>query len=431
MSLVEPSYLDTLASAVVDSLVVAADPQAPESSIFYWDRGLPYTQAVVDAAREVDDPEIRDLAAALLADTRDPKANAALHAALVVVAAAPPTERIRTLFARGWQAESNCRLGSHLGRLYGVQPIARWYSYEELRALPPGPSQSDPERAEVLVVVPFRDRTPDRTRLRNLLACLLALRDQSAARETYRVLVVEADSEPRCRETIEPYADDYLWVRKEGLFNKSWAVNAGVVNAGFEPEVICILDADVLADREFVTRNARRFTRPGTMGHLSYRDMWCLDAESTAWAVEQRLAHGNAQVDPDRLRAFVLRRPPGCCVWVRRSVFLRIDGMDERFEGWGGEDNDFSYRMDINSAFDHYGDRLLHMYHPSSALLRADGELLNAHIPALSWKPGSPIGDPRRFADGSSAATYDGEVRLATTMLHRDTEVTDGKADTA
>jgi hypothetical protein len=54
--------------------------------------------------------------------------------------------------------------------------------------------------------------------------------------------------------------------------------------------------------------------------------------------------------------------------------------------------------MDIKSAFDHYHDPLLHMYHPSSAVLREDGELVNAHIPALSWGPSAePIGDVHRF----------------------------------
>ncbi|MFG1847960.1 glycosyltransferase [Micromonospora carbonacea] len=428
MSLVQPSHPQTLASAVADSLVVAADPQAPESSIFYWERGRPYTRAVVDAVRDVDDAEVRRLAEALLADTRNPRAYAALHRALTALAAAPPSDKVAALFAHGWRAESNCRLGSHLGALYGTRPVRRWASFEELRTLPPGPPPGDPARAQILVVVPFRDRTPDRTRLRNLLACLASLRDQSAPREEYRVLVVEADTEPRSQQVIEPYADDYLWVHKDGLFNKSWAVNVGVVNAPGDPEVVCILDADVLADRDFVARNARRFNRPGTMGHLSYRDMWCLDAESTAYAIEQRLAQGSAQVDPDRLRAFVLRRPPGCCVWVRRSAFLRIDGMDERFEGWGGEDNDFSYRMDTNSAFDSYDDPLLHMYHPSSALLRADGELINAHIPALTWRAETPIGDPKRFVDGPAPASYDGEVRLATQVM---TGITEREASSA
>ena len=72
--------------------------------------------------------------------------------------------------------------------------------------------------------------------------------------------------------------------------------------------------------------------------------------------------------------------------------------MDERFEGWGGEDNDFAYRLDTYSAFDSYNDPLLHMYHEPSAALRTDGELLNADIPRLSWKPGNVIGDIHRFA---------------------------------
>jgi GT2 family glycosyltransferase len=85
-------------------------------------------------------------------------------------------------------------------------------------------------------------------------------------------------------------------------------------------------------------------------------------------------------------------------VWVRTSAFHRIGGMDERFQGWGGEDNDFAYRMDTHSAFDQYRDPLLHMYHPSSAVLREDGQLINAHIPALTWGPGHDIGDIGRFA---------------------------------
>jgi hypothetical protein len=71
--------------------------------------------------------------------------------------------------------------------------------------------------------------------------------------------------------------------------------------------------------------------------------------------------------------------------------------MDERFEGWGGEDNDFAYRMDINSPFDSYDDRLLHMAHPPASVLDEDGELPNAAIPGLSWSPGQDIGRIDRF----------------------------------
>jgi hypothetical protein len=83
-------------------------------------------------------------------------------------------------------------------------------------------------------------------------------------------------------------------------------------------------------------------------------------------------------------------------VWVRTAAFHRIGGMDERFEGWGGEDNDFAYRFDILNTLDSYNDLLLHMYHPASS--REDGELTSAAVPPLSWSPEQPIGRLDRFA---------------------------------
>jgi hypothetical protein len=111
----------------------------------------------------------------------------------------------------------------------------------------------------MLIIVPFRDRSGDHTRLRNLLACLLALRDQSYPRSGYHVTVVEADQEPRWRHVIVPHADHYLFAEDRGPFSKSWAVNVGAVRTPGRPEVLCILDADVLADRDFIARNASRF----------------------------------------------------------------------------------------------------------------------------------------------------------------------------
>ncbi|MHC3470928.1 glycosyltransferase family 2 protein [Streptomyces sp. 7R007] len=391
-----PTDLQTLASAVVTTLAVDADPQAREASIFYWERGRDHRRAVVEAAGRTGDEAVGRLVADLRQRPADPTPHHALIRQLVKTAEQGTSPALAALFERGWQAEANSRLGYHLGRAY-TAAAPDLLTHEDLRARPPGPRLRDDDRPEVLVVVPFRDRGPGR-RLRNLLACLQALRDQSAPRDLYHVVVVETDDTPRWREALSAYTDHYQFACKPGTFNKSWAVNVGVVNAPGRADIVCILDADALVDRDFVARNTARFQRPGVMGHLSYRDMWCLDETSTRRAIDQRLGQQAGQVDPETLRAFVLRRPPGCCVWVRSSAFHRIGGMDERFEGWGGEDNDFAYRMDIHSAFDHYHDPLLHMYHPSSAVLRADGELVNAHIPALSWGPSAAlIGDVHRF----------------------------------
>jgi len=392
MSFLRPADRTILATAVADSLVVAADPYARHSGLYYWELARPWTSAVADAVRKADDLTIRSLGERLLDDPADPAGHAELRSALVERGGEPATA---VIFDLAWQAECNSRMGYHLGPLHdrGAVPV----SADELASLPPGARLTSPAAAEVLVVIPFQDRGTERRRLRNLLACLLALRDQSFPRERYQVTVVESDEEARWREVITPVADHYLFARKPGAFNKSWAVNVGVENTPGRAEVVCILDADVLADRDFIARNAVRFQRPGTGGHLTYRNMLCLDPTATAWAIRERLGRREAEAAPGGLRGFQLRRPPGCCLWVRTGTFRRVYGMDERYEGWGGEDNDFAYRFDFAAAFDSYDDWLLHMHHPPSSLLMDDGELVNAHIPALSWRPEEPIGRLDRF----------------------------------
>ena len=400
MSLLQPTDGAVYARAVVDNLVVASDPDARRSGLYYWELARPWTSALEAAVTTAADPIIRTRAGKLLADPGDPPRYAALYQTLAEYGERPA---LAEMLAIAWQAECHSRIGFHLGARY-TRDTAAPVTAGDLQSLPPGvplPGGTDPE---VLIVVPFRDRDTGGERLRNLLACLLALRDQSFPRVGYRVTVVESDDRPRWRDVVARYADHYLFAPKPGPFNKSWAVNVGVVHTPGDAQVLCILDADVLCDRAFIARNVARFRRPGTAGHLPYRDMFCLDASATAWAIRQRLLQGTPEVDPDGLRGFLLRRPPGCCVWVRAAAYHRIGGMDERYEGWGGEDNDFMYRLDFSAAVDSYRDWLLHMRHPPASVLQEDGELVNAHIPALSWRPDAPIGQLDRFVAAGTRA---------------------------
>lgn len=392
MSVLKPTDPTVLASTVVDSIVVAVDPDARRSGMYYWELARPWTQAVAGAVDASTDPQVRSLSRRLLDDPADPGAYRVLHSALAGRAGDPA---IGELFDLGWRAESNSRVGYHLGSQYTRSTDV--VTADELAGQEPGPRLPAGATPELLVVIPFRDDQSGH-RLRNLLATLRSLRDQSLPREHYRVTVVECDVAPRRAEVIDRFADTYLFAPKPGKFNRSWAVNTGVENSPGRPAVVCLLDADVLADRDFMARNAARFRRPGTGGHLPYRNMTCLDPTATNWGIRHRLQHGAPQARPEGLRGFHLRRPPGCCVWVRADTFRRVGGMDERYEGWGGEDNDFAYRFDMAAPFDVYGDWLLHMSHPPASELRDDGELVNAHIPALSWPPDAAIGRLNRFA---------------------------------
>ena len=162
----------------------------------------------------------------------------------------------------------------------------------------------------------------------------------------------------------------------------------GVANSPGSAKAVCILDADVLTDRDFVVRNADRFRQPGTGGHVPYRDILCLSPAAASQAIGERLYAGRAEPDFDSLSGFTLRHPMGCCMWVQDGALHRAGGIHERYEGWGGEDNDLAYRLD----------RLLHLYHSPSSELRDNGELVNAHIPPLNWRPGQAIGLLDRFS---------------------------------
>jgi hypothetical protein len=392
-----PSDSAVLATAVVDNLVISVDPDAPASGIYYWEIARPWRDAVVAAVLACEDEVVGTLGASVLAVPADPARYQALHAALL-----DRQGRVRSvdeILHLGWRAECNSRLGHVLGNAYTPGESVS-VSTSDLRELPATQGLPAGASPEVLIVIPFRDRTPGGgDRLRNLLACLRALRDQSYRRNNYQVTVVETDDRSRWRDVIAPLADNYMFAPKADSFNRSWAVNVGVQNTPGPNEIICIQDADVLADREFVARNAARFTGPGTMGHHPYRDMLCLDHDSTWLAIRQRLFDRAPDADLDRLRGFTLRRGPGCCVWVRADAFRRVNGMDERYEGWGGEDIDFNYRFGFDAAYDAYHDTLLHMRHPASSALRDDGQLINAHIEPMSWHPDEPIGRSDRFVN--------------------------------
>lgn len=121
--------------------------------------------------------------------------------------------------------------------------------------------------------------------------------------------VVESDVEPRSRKLLEPLVDRYVFAPKTGLFNKAWAVNVGVVDAARDTPYVCVLDADILVDRHFLTRNTARLDAGDHGTHLPFRWSLSLDEESTRYAIEHRTLGGAADVPDSTLRGLLLREP--------------------------------------------------------------------------------------------------------------------------
>jgi hypothetical protein len=257
---------------------------------------------------------------------------------------------------------------------------------------------------EVLVAIAFRDRAGGR-RVRNLLACVAALRDQTFPAGRVTVAVAEADDEPRWRHLIEPVVDRYLFIRNEDRFNLSWAINVAVMNSAPQAAYLCLLDADILADRSFLQRNVTRLHTGEHDAHLPFELMTCLDEPSTALALRRRCEQGEPDVDAADVRALLLHHVYGPCVWVRRELYERVGGLDERYRGWGGEDDDFYARLQIAGTVVSFTDQLLHLAHPRPPMQHDDGRPFNAHIPPLSWTGaagfGRVAGPSRVVAEGS------------------------------
>jgi hypothetical protein len=390
-SRIRPADPERLASAVAGAVVTSVDEGAKAANIWYWHRAQPLFAVVTDQIAACAGYEMSVAAEELRAAPADPAAYRRLHG-LVVEALDESPESVAPIIDAAWTVLTKSRLGHHLGPAYQPGPDLGLADFAGRtgRACRPGLVADDPD---VVVVIPFRDRGEGGHRARNLLACLLALRDQTFDRDRYRVTVVESDSKPRWRETMSQYADEYLFAEKAGPFNKCWTVNVGVQHSAGQAELICLLDADHMVDADFLARNVARFQRPETGAFLPYRDVIYLDSSASAWAIDERCGRGRSDVDWNGLRGFLVHRAPGGCVWLRQDVFEGIGGLDERYEGWGKEDLDLLLRLQLATAVYYFEDSMLHLHHPPSHALAG-----NAHIPWLSWVPEAPIGRLDRFA---------------------------------
>src|SRR5580658_9502837 len=409
--------IPVLAQRLADYVVLAVAPEVPLIAADYWQLSAEFYRRVHAFAKVCADNGAGSEYRGLLGCPADPAAHRAFRAAAQRSLSGRGDLRLKAA-ALIAEADSQIWIDHWLGERY--QADCDEFGLDRLGQLP-DPVRPADASASVSAIVPVRDRDRGQ-RLRNLLACLHALADQDFAPGQARITVVETDTHPRCRDLIEPLADRYLFAYKDGLFNKSWAVNLGLRAAGAAgesgtPKLTCVLDADILVDRSFLARNAGRFDDPAHHAHLPFRWSLSMDGPATDRAIWHRIGARAPEVASDALRGLLLRETPGACLWVRTEVLHRIGGFDERYEGWGGEDDDVAGRLGQVVSLTRFDDPLLHMDHPRPQMAHPDGRPMNehlsgSHLTADCWTARDGFGDPGRFlpvtsgepARGSQAA---------------------------
>ncbi len=183
----------------------------------------------------------------------------------------------------------------------------------------------------------------------------------------------------------------HVWQADEG-FRAGMARNRAC--AGAEGDLLIFLDGDCLALPDFVQTHVllaeNGWFVAGNRVLLSPALTEAVESgreDPLRWRAGQWLAHRfNGQVN--RLLPLARlgdaawrRRSPTdwklartCNLAVWRSDFLRVNGFDERFDGWGFEDSDFAVRL-IRSGVKLKSGRLatgvLHLWHPENDRERA------------------------------------------------------------
>jgi N-terminal domain of galactosyltransferase len=179
-----------------------------------------------------------------------------------------------------------------------------------------------------------------------------------------QVIVVEQDTVSRL--DALPFGTAYI-AYNAGPFNKGWGFNIAARLA--RNPILIVGDADVIAPQTLADGVER--CRQGAVAVKPYREIVDLTPEETG-----RVRGGEWAFSPTRPKDSPRSREgqhefvvfAGGLFVIRRDAYLRIGGFDERFLGWGGEDDAMSARirrMGIPTE-EIVTQPALHLWHPRS-----------------------------------------------------------------
>lgn len=192
----------------------------------------------------------------------------------------------------------------------------------------------------ITLVTTFRAR--DAQRVRNL-ETILRWYEQMPH---WELLVIEQDREPHLDSSAWSASARHVFLPNSGPFNKGWGMNTGARLAANDVLLFC--DADLLLPLTAL-QTGENLARRRVAAVNPYDRLIELDEDET----EALLRADPTQIAPDfdapRARSERGNREqlPFCggAFFMRRSMHRQLGGFDERYLGWGGEDDALSTKL--------------------------------------------------------------------------------------
>ena len=212
-----------------------------------------------------------------------------------------------------------------------------------------------------------------------------------------QIILAEHSSEPD-QDLVVPAGIRRIHVRSETGFNKAAACNAGFREA--QASVVGFIDADMVLNPAALLGCFKRVMlndeviRPfGSLVELS-------QVESAKYLQAGSLPAGDYSLRDDSRGSEHIPACGGAFV-IRSERYLKAGGMDERFLGWGGEDNAFGMALDLigSNSLLLKAEPAFHLWHQRTQASRYEHENYEKNLELLSWWQAATAETQKQWAD--------------------------------
>ena len=208
---------------------------------------------------------------------------------------------------------------------------------------------------DMSIIVPF-SRQDDNSVL-NLRSVVASLNTQTLERNRYEIILVEAAKVPDVSRKPPKGCKAVFAYCPDLLFPKCWAFNVGSRHA--HARVLVFHDADILSPDTMLESILDKIGKavPAVKPSYTVRNL----NRDASECVRKQGIEVVRHLSPECQHP---RSSPGGSIAILRKHFEKIRGFNQKFVGWGGEDDEMLFRLRaVGSNPPDLGCKLYHLWH--------------------------------------------------------------------